>query len=323
MPSSVPAPLATLAARLRCPICHKPLAPSRGSLRCPTRHTYDVARSGYVTLAGAGRRIPAGDDAEMVAARVRIQAAGHFDPLSDALVAEARQIAPGCATILDAGAGTGHHLIRLVQALTGAHGIALDASRQAARRAARAHPRVAAVRCDVWEQIPLDSAAADLALCVFAPRNGAEFARILRPGGVLIVVTPTPTHLRELATLHDIRVDPRKTERLYRQLAPSLRVWRSSRLEWTMQATRSEIGAMLRMGPAGRHRRPGHEQRLDRLPEPIRVTAGVELRTFQRPSSSRSASRRSVIDRDTDRAEAGAGTRRARRSARRPKRGPG
>jgi 23S rRNA (guanine745-N1)-methyltransferase len=46
--------------------------------------------------------------------------------------------------------------------------------------------------------LPLADACADLMLDIFAPRNGAEFHRVLRPGGALLVVTPHPDHLAEL-----------------------------------------------------------------------------------------------------------------------------
>ncbi len=41
-------------------------------------------------------------------------------------------------------------------------------------------------------------AVAALVLNVFAPRNGAETTRVLAPGGLLAVVTPTERHLEEL-----------------------------------------------------------------------------------------------------------------------------
>ena len=287
MPSAVPAPLASIAARLRCPACHQPLALVRRSLTCRRGHNYDVAGAGYVTLNAPDRRPAVGDDAGMLAARAATEDAGRFGPLTAALAAEAQRVGGDRGVILDVGAGTGHHLARLLDTLTYADGVALDASRDAARRAARAHARIAAVRSDVWQQIPLGTAEVDLALSVFAPRNAAEFARVLRPAGVLIVATPEVEHLRELAMLHNIRVDPRKAERIRRQLGPPLHVQRFRRITWTLELSRQEAGAMLRMGPAGRHLRPDLPDRLDRLQEPIRVTAAVQLRTFQRSASPR------------------------------------
>ena len=283
MPSIVPAPLACVAAQLRCPVCFKPLAPTHGALICVGGHNYDVARDGYVTLPAGVRRPAVGDDADMVTARVAIEHAGHLKPITDALTAEASSIrASGPMLVLDVGAGTGYHLCNVLDALPEAMGIAFDASRFASRRAARAHPRIAAVVGDVWNQIPIGSASVDLALIVFAPRNGRELARVLRPRGAVVVATPAAAHIHQLATLHGVGIDPRKPERLSETLSPWLRLVRVQRITWTMSLTRSEIASVLRMSPAGRHLHPQFGSRLAALPEPLSVTGAVELRTFLR-----------------------------------------
>ena len=52
-------------------------------------------------------------------------------------------------------------------------------------------------------------------LNVFAPRNGAEFHRVLDPAGTLLVVTPDTDHLAELVDALDLlRVDPDKADRV-------------------------------------------------------------------------------------------------------------
>lgn len=286
MSSVVRPPLADVAERLQCPVCSQRLAPASGSLVCVHGHRFDVARQGYVTLRVPVRRSATGDDGAMVAARAAVQQAGHFGPLTAALVAEARTVDAGSSpVVLDVGAGTGHHLARMLGVFANAYGIAVDASDAASRRAARAHPRIAAVRSDVWHHIPLRDRTVDLALSVFAPRNGVELARVLRSGGTLIVVTPSPGHLRELAFLHSIRVDRRKSERLSRQLTPALRAHGVRPITWTLRLTRAEADAILRMGPAARHLRPGSERRLAALPERLLVTAAVELHTFRRPGA--------------------------------------
>lgn len=286
MPLVVPAPLADIAERLQCPVCSRRLSPASGALICLRGHSFDVARHGYVTLQRPARRPAVGDDGAMVAARTAVQEAGHFEPLTAALAAEAYKVDRGdSSVILDVGAGTGHHLAQILGVLARPRGIALDASRDASRRAARAHRRIAAVRSDVWQQIPLGDATVDLAMSVFAPRNGTELARVLRPGGALIVVTPDPDHLHELAMLHTVRVDPCKAERLRRQLIPVLRASEARRISWTLQLTRGEAEEMLRMGPAARHLRPDLQRRLAGLPTPVLVTAAVRLWTLQRPAS--------------------------------------
>src|SRR5690606_14909477 len=132
----------------------------------------DVAREGYVSfLVGRPTRL-VGDDSAMVAARARFLAAGHLAPLADALAARAREAGPGLA--VEVGAGTAYHLARALDALPGRGGLAIDVSKHAARHAARAHPRLAAVVADARATLPVADACAGLVLDVFAPRNGAE-----------------------------------------------------------------------------------------------------------------------------------------------------
>jgi 23S rRNA (guanine745-N1)-methyltransferase len=119
------------------------------------------------------------DSPQMVASRSRVLDAGVFDPVDAVL---SRRLEDSCR-ILEAGAGTGHHLARVLDAVDGAHGLASDISVAAIRRAARAHPRMAAIVADTWQGLPVRSGAVDAVLCVFAPRNRDEFARVLAPGG--------------------------------------------------------------------------------------------------------------------------------------------
>src|SRR4051794_33187052 len=146
---AVPEALAAVSASLRCPNCSQPLAAAEGALGCPSGHSFDVARDGHVTLTDPRRRPATGDDAEMVASRATVLDAGHFAPLAGALVQAAPQSA---RLVLDVGAGTGHYLAAVLDALPAARGIAADASRPALRRAARANPRIAAIACDVWQR---------------------------------------------------------------------------------------------------------------------------------------------------------------------------
>ena len=143
------------------------------------------------------------------------------------------------------------------------------------------------MRGDAWEQIPVGDGMIDLALSVFAPRNGAELVRVVRPGGAVLVATPAQDHLLELASLHSVRVDPRKLARLHRRLTPGLRASTVRRITWTLELTRHEVEMVLRMGPAARHLKPDFERRLAALLQPVLATAAIELRTFRRDPISR------------------------------------
>jgi len=139
VPSVVSRPLARAAARFRCPICSGPLVSTCGTLRCGRGHSFDVSRHGHVALMPPTRRPVEGDNAAMVAARAAVFDAQSFAPLTAALVRTALDVTRDRApTVLDVGAGTGHHLAAVLDALPHAQGIAFDASRAALRYAARA-----------------------------------------------------------------------------------------------------------------------------------------------------------------------------------------
>jgi 23S rRNA (guanine745-N1)-methyltransferase len=266
---------------LRCPACRAPLELRESALRCASGHAYDVARQGYVSLfAGSGARAR-GDSAAMVEARARFLGADHFEPLSSVLAGEARRWTTR-GPVVDVGAGPGHHLARLLEALPDAQGLALDSSPAALKRAAAAHPALAAVGCDVWGPLPLRDDAAALALNVFAPRNGPELARVLAPDGALLTVTPTPAHLAELvAALGLLSVPSRKEERLDAQLAPALGPVARRDLEHGLRLSRADAAALVRMGPSEWHLSPGGlERRLAELAEPVDVTVSVTISTF-------------------------------------------
>src|SRR6185503_17875502 len=137
-------------------------------------------------LGGERARAAPGDTPEMVAARERFLGSGHFQPLATALGDLLEHGFAGQGSIVDLGAGTGWYLAALLDRFPDATGIALDVSKPALRRAARAHPRAAAVGCDAWGPLPLRDHVAGAVLNVFAPRNAAEIARVLAPDGAAL-----------------------------------------------------------------------------------------------------------------------------------------
>lgn len=269
---------------LRCPHCRAGLAPAGPRLRCDNGHSYDVARQGYVALAAGDLGAAAGDDAGMVAAREAFLASGHFAPLIEAVAEDAWAVATTSGCVVDLGAGVGAQLAAVLERLPDRVGIALDASRPALKRAARAHPRIAAVRCDVWGELPLRDGVASLALSVFAPRNGAEVARGLAPGGAMLVATPRPEHLGELVSgLGLLNVDPDKDERRDRALEPFLDHAGERSLRWSMTLARREARALAAMGPSARHIGFAQlDERVAALGEPVAVTGSVTLSRWLR-----------------------------------------
>ena len=148
---------------LTCPVCGGALHREERSLRCGAGHCYDLARQGYVNLLRTNRSKDKrhGDDKRMVAARTAFLDAGYSAPLRDAIAAAATEYTSGDAGVLDAGC-----------------------------RAPELTLAVASIA-----HLPVADASCDLVLNVFAPHDAAEFARVLRPQGVLLRVIPLERHL--------------------------------------------------------------------------------------------------------------------------------
>jgi len=273
----VPA-LDDLLGRLRCPHCGAALARAGSAVRCEGGHSFDVARQGYLSLL-AGSSAHSGDTTEMVTARERFLAAGHFDPLSAELSTGLGQ--PG--VVVDLGAGTGRHVARVLDDLPTARGLALDVSKPALRRAARAHARAAAVACDVWGALPLCDGAVDAALTLFAPRNPPELARVLRAGGRALIVTAAPGHLAELAQpLGLLAVGEGKRERLADRLS-GLEIFDRRELEWPVQLDRAGARDLAAMGPSAFHLDAAElDERVAALPARVDVSAAVTLTLARR-----------------------------------------
>ncbi len=254
----------------RCPNCHEPLAPEGRTLRCGNAHSYDLARQGYVNL--LGHAAPANADTpDMLDARARFLGAGHYDPIADAV-----SDAVVGDRIVEVGAGTGFYLAHCLDRHPAAEGLATDVSVAAGRRAARSHPRAAAIVADTWAGLPLRDGSVDTMLCVFAPRNPAEFARVLRPGGRLVVAQPLPEHLAGLRARYGLLgVGEGKTERL----GAAFPGWdAASPVEVRRQAdlTADEVRDLIAMGPNAFHG-PAGEVHDDE------VGIAVEVVVFARP----------------------------------------
>jgi 23S rRNA (guanine745-N1)-methyltransferase len=279
--------LEAVAAHVRCPVCGDGVRVGGDQVTCGRGHGFDIARQGYVSLT-SGRAGPGtGDSAAMVLAREAFLGAGHYRPVADALAAGAlaapASAAPGVpGLVLDLAGGTGYYLARVLDALDGRLGACVDLSAPALRRAARAHPRAAALGADAWRRLPLADGCAAVVLSVFGPRNPEEIRRVLAPGGTLLVANPGPGHLAEPRdALGLIGIDERKGARLadayggYGQATVTA-------VRYQLRLGHADLANLVAMGPSARH--IGADDlaaRVAALPAPVPVTVDVEVRSYQ------------------------------------------
>ena len=270
------------------PVDRTPLRVEDGGARLVSEsgHSYDVARQGYVTLAGGKGLNHEGDSLEMVQSREAFLSQGYFAPFVEAVTEAVEQVLGVSAAgveepvILEVGAGTGYYLAHTLDTVEGARGVGLDISVPAAKHLAKSHPRVGAVVADVWEGLPLQDASVHALTVVFAPRNPAEFARVLVDGGEAVILTAHQGHLDELREpLGILGVEGGKLERMLEQAEGYLElVGEPQLIEFPMELERAAIAAQVGMSPSARHLdKETLQGRVAALPETLRVTAKANL----------------------------------------------
>lgn len=185
---------------LICPLCHLPLQPENRSWRCENRHQFDQAKEGYLNLLPVqhkGSREP-GDSPEMMQARREFLQAGHYQPLRDGVVALLREKLQDAGALLDIGCGEGYYTSAL--SALGGKVYGLDIAKNAIRLAAKRYPDVQFCVASS-QRLPFADASLDGVVRIYAPCNEAELTRVVRPGGVLLTVTPGAHHLQQFKAL--------------------------------------------------------------------------------------------------------------------------
>ncbi|RXS41430.1 methyltransferase domain-containing protein [Idiomarina sp. 29L] len=190
--------------QLICPLDKQPLQLNERTWCCENGHSYDVAKQGYVNLLPVQnkRSKDPGDSKAMVQARRKYLEEGHYLPLARALADIVLE--QGDQTLLDAGCGEGYYLRYLVEQAeqkgTELSVAALDISKWAVQAAAKQDKRLSWIVASN-NAIPLADNSVDTILCVFGFPVEAEFKRVLKPGGRLIMVDPAVNHLTELKSI--------------------------------------------------------------------------------------------------------------------------
>ena len=179
---------------LLCPVCGEQLNLSGKQYLCPNRHSFDVARQGYVNLLTVQQKhsLNPGDTREQVLSRREFLEAGFYAPIAETLIAEAKALGI-TGQILDVGCGEGYYSARLADALE-APLTGLDISKEAVRCAAAKYKGKQWL-CATAAHIPVADGSVSLLTSLFALTLPQEFARVLQEGGYYFQVLAAEDHL--------------------------------------------------------------------------------------------------------------------------------
>lgn len=231
---------------LICPIDGLALLLEDNSVFCSNGHQYDIGKPGYVNLLSVQhkRSKAPGDSKEMVRARTAFLSMGFYDPIAQHLADTISAQHQSELTLVDAGCGDGFYAEK-IDSLTDTklHLIGFDISKWAIQHAAR--------RCQgTWlvasnKRIPLADNSADVVLDMFGFPDFDSFARVLKPDGKLICVTPGDQHLVELREI----IYPAVKQTRERQYPDSFNRDTSTKLSYEVMLGKTALENLLAMTP--------------------------------------------------------------------------
>ena len=186
--------------KLICPVCSEELNKQDRSYVCPNRHSFDIARQGYVNLLTVQQKhsLNPGDTREQVLSRRAFLEAGYYEPILNALIDTARELGI-TGPVLDVGCGEGYYSAQLADALN-AELVGFDISKEAVRCAAakyKGHTWLTATA----SHIPVESGSAGLLTSLFALTLPEEFSRVLADEGYYFQVLACQDHLLGLKAI--------------------------------------------------------------------------------------------------------------------------
>lgn len=180
-----------------CPICQENLTLVESSLKCNNRHSFDLAKFGYVNLAPQIKQ-SANYDKENFQNRQQILEAGFYQAILE-VVSDLLSNSKNAKTILDIGCGEGFYSRKLQERHPDKTFYAFDISKDSVQIASKSEPNWV-VNWFVGDlaRLPIKDASMDILLDIFSPANYGEFRRVLSKDGILIKVIPTKNHLKEI-----------------------------------------------------------------------------------------------------------------------------
>ncbi|GGW62954.1 23S rRNA (guanine(745)-N(1))-methyltransferase [Alishewanella tabrizica] len=180
-----------------CPLCQLPLTLSSRHYQCANKHSFDVAKEGYVNLLPVQQKksLDPGDNSEMMQARRAFLEAGWYQRVAEEVATMLQPANP--QQILDLGCGEGYYSGILQRQLAPKQLYGIDISKAAIRYAAKHYPNATFAVASAY-QLPFAADQFDAIVRIYAPSLLSELQRVLNVGGYLLTVTPAPAHLVQI-----------------------------------------------------------------------------------------------------------------------------
>ena len=263
---------------LICPLCGSVLNRQEKQYVCPNRHSFDIARQGYVHLLPVQNKhsLNPGDTRQQVLSRRSFLEAGYYAPIADALAEEAKALNI-VGEILDAGCGEGWYSAALAREL-GLPLTGLDISKEAVRCAAAKY-KDARWLCATAAHIPVPDHSVGLLMSLFAITLPEEFSRVLEENGYFFQVLAAEDHLLSLKSI--IYPELKFKEKDTVPSLPGFTLVKSRPIRFTFTVEGAQVANLFSMTPHVYRIGPAGAERLRRT-EKLTDTASCVLNIYRR-----------------------------------------
>lgn len=282
--------LSTNCTILICPVCQNPLRLQEKYYACLNKHTFDIAKQGYVNLLLSHEKssLAPGDSKEMVKSRVDFLNKAYYAPIAQSLYACIEKNlsinTPKMQHIADIGCGVGYYLADLKKQidskeLGNARYIGIDISKEAVHCASRDYKAISWIVGSAVK-LPFAPQSLDVLISVFSPLYIQQMHRVLSPEGQMIVVTPNENHLIELRQHLFDEIKEIDSDKLLDKTQSHFELIKETPLTYMAHLSSSaDITNLLKMTPFYWRSTADKKAQLCAL-EALNVTIDVTLRTF-------------------------------------------
>ena len=231
---------------LCCPICGKPLSRRERAYVCENKHSFDIARQGYVNLLPVQQKHSQdpGDTREQVLSRRAFLDTGTYAPILETLIRTAKEEGAS-GELLDVGCGEGYYCANLARAL-GLPLTGVDISKEAVRWAAGRYKGPNWL-CATAAHLPVKDGSVGVLTSLFALTLPEEFCRVLAPNGLYLQVVAAEDHLLGLKSIIYDRLTHKEKEPT--KAYPGLTLVRSEHITFDFTLHGEQIPQLFSMTP--------------------------------------------------------------------------
>lgn len=180
----------------------------------------------------------------MVQGRRDFLSAGYYQPLREAVVQTLKTLKP--SSLVDIGCGEGYYTHAMADIV--ADVVGLDIAKPAIKAAAKRDKKTSWFVANS-AQLPLEDQSVDVATSLFSPLPIEEMARVLKPAGHLLLVTPGSVHLHSIRKALFETLTPHHPEKFLEKLAPRFSCISRQDIHFPLALPQAAVRQLLLMTP--------------------------------------------------------------------------